>query len=269
MAQHPFTTGRWLEANHLQENENWQIARNKKNEVTSFCYVPNKDIKSIFLGTFPIYEISENNTIGIHPEFFYGSNVNSFWPTLGSIFQQPTNDVQNYIELLNNLKIGIADILLKTDRNPLTSSSDKDLYPVKYNNIYELLEKYPSIKNIFVTSGSREGIGLYNNSKKNATTWLKNSLRDVNEIIPRGFNLCGYKKTITVNNRVFNLIYLHSPSRQGGFSINKILKEEIDFDLPDLNVNSFRLYQWEYFIKKYHLKQETNTPQALINFFEQ
>ena len=82
MAQHPFTTGRWLEANHLQENENWQIARNKKNEVTSFCYVPNKDIKSIFLGTFPIYEISENNTIGIHPEFFYGSNVNSFWPTL-------------------------------------------------------------------------------------------------------------------------------------------------------------------------------------------
>jgi hypothetical protein len=72
MAQHPFTTGRWLEANHLQENENWQIARNKKNEATSFCYVPNKDIKSIFLGTFPIYEISENILLAFIQSFFMG-----------------------------------------------------------------------------------------------------------------------------------------------------------------------------------------------------
>jgi hypothetical protein len=44
MAQHPFTTGRWLHVNNHQENENWHIARNKQNEVTSFCYVPNKEI---------------------------------------------------------------------------------------------------------------------------------------------------------------------------------------------------------------------------------
>ena len=204
MAQHPFITGRWLQANNLQENENWHIQRNQQNQVTSFCYVPNNQIKSIFLGTFPIYEISEGENQG-NFEFFYGSCKNKFWPTLNNLFQQPINTVQQRIELLNTIEIGISDILLEIERIQPILSEDKNLMEIRYNKILEIIEIYPTIKNIFITSGGKGRILNLTNNNKSVGTWFKDSILNFN---PIGFNQVGYVKQITVHGFEFNLIYL-------------------------------------------------------------
>lgn len=270
MAQHPFTTNRWLNANHLQENENWHIARNEQNEVTSFCYVPNKEIRSIFLGSFPIFQISEGDNQG-NLEFFYGSCENKFWPILNSIFNLPINNVSDRINLAIDLKIGITDILLNIDRELPESSNDKFLQaiPTKYNNIVQLLYKFPTIKNIFITSGGRAAIPNLidnNNGNRNVGTWLRDSL---NEHLVQGFNQNGFVKEIRIDNSILRLIYLYSPSDNVNIPISGILNRNNNFGIPNMNINLFRRYQWEYFIKKHHFNQVANIPQVLINFFEQ
>ena len=264
MAQHPFITGRWLQANHQQENENWHIARNQQNEVTSFGYVPNNQIKSIFLGTFPIYEISEGENQG-NLEFFYGSCENKFWPTLNNLFQQPINTVQNRIELLDNIEIGISDILLEIERIQPMLSKDKNLQEVKYKDILELIEKFPTIKNIFITSGGKNAIPNLNANNKSTGTWLKDSISHFN---PTGFNNVGYVKVITVNGIKFNLIYLCSPSNNANVAIQGILNNNHNFGLQNLDINLFRQYQWKYFIDIYHLGVIPDIPNQLVEFFE-
>jgi G:T/U-mismatch repair DNA glycosylase len=265
MAQHPFTTGRWLHVNNHQENENWHIARNKQNEVTSFCYVPNKEIKSIFLGTFPIYEISEGDNDG-NIEFFYGSCDNKFWSTLKHIFQQPINTASQRIDILQSQRIGITDILLDIDRIVPNINLDNNLSANRYNDLIELISEFPSIKNIFITSGKIGSIPNLNNSNKSVATWFKNSLVNFN---PIGFDQHGFKKQITVQNINFNLIYLFSPSKANNLYLQRLLNENKNFNIENFNVTDFRNLQWEYFIKKYHLNQPVDIPQPLINFFKQ
>ncbi len=219
MAQHPFTTGRWLQANNLIENENWHIKRNQQNQVTSFCYVPNNQIKSIFLGTFPIYEISEGENQG-NLEFFYGSCENKFWPTLNNLFQQPINTVPQRIKLLDSLEIGISDVLLEIERIQPRLSEDKNLQDVRYNKILEIIEIYPTIKNIFITSGGVAETPNLGAKNKNVGTWFKHSIPPN---LRNGFNKKGYVKEITVNGFILKLIYLYSPSNSSNISISGIL----------------------------------------------
>ena len=266
MAQHPFISGRWLKHNKLQENENWHISRNHQNEVTSFCYISTKKIKSIFLGSFPIYQMSEGKNQNDLIEFYYGSNDNKFWPLLSRLLTFPIDTIQSRIDLLNLFSIGITDILLDIKRYPDNSNSDKDLFPFKYNDILELLNNYPLIKNIFITSGGVAGVAKLNSKNKSVATWLRDSIIHKN---PKGFNYHGFVKNIIINSLNFNLIYLYSPSDNENIPIQGILNRNNNFDIPNLNIELFREYQWEYFLKKYHFNQEPKVPQPLMDFFEQ
>ena len=265
MAQHPFTTGRWLEANNLQKNENWHIARNEQNEVTSFCYVPKKDIKSIFLGTFPIYEISEGVNNRNHPEFFYGSLDHDFWPSLSDIFNLNTTNTKERLSLLETINIGISDILLETNRIRPFYSDDENLEKIKYNDICELLKAIPNIENIFITSGGVSAVPNLN-SKKNVASWFKDYS---SKFKFTGFNKKGYVKKIEIDGIPLKLIYIYSPGNLANTPIQGILNRNNNFGIPNMNIDLFRRYQWEYFIKKYHFNQVANIPQALMNFFEQ
>lgn len=279
MAQekHPFTSNRWLENNNnplLQEK--WFSNRNTFEETISFGYMPSKEVKSIFLGSFPIWEITIGPNERRNLEFFYGSIVNEFWNCLGNISEMPTNDLNSRISIIETYNIGITDILETVYRFPDNSNSDYSLTAINYNNIINLKEAFPLLENIFITSGGKGPINNLNDNNKNVATWLKDSLRDQNIM---GFNTKGFVKTIYINNIKFNLIYLYSPSRDANRPLQRTINQNNNFGIDNLNIEEFRKLQWGYFIKKYHIGETTNDTinsifnkvtnnQNLLNYFE-
>lgn len=269
--QHPFTTNRWFE-NLINPSlyEKWI------NNINSFGYMPNKETRSIFLGTFPIWQISTGNKNQENFEFFYGSSVNEFWNCLGEILEFEVNTLENRLNILEINNIGITDILKQIDRNPINSNLDRDLTALSYNNIIDLKCQFSKIENIFITSGGKSRIGNLNDNNKNVGTWLKNSVIDRNL---KGFNQVGFVKEILIDNIKFNLIYLYSPSNSTRRSIQGILNRNNNFDIENIDINSFRRLQWGYFLRKYHLGETNiksieniwdlvNNNETLLDFFE-
>lgn len=253
--QHPFTSNRWLQNinNHLVKDK-WFLKRNIENDTISFGFMPNKEVKSIFLGTFPIWEITVGPVGNQNIEFFYGSIVNDFWNCLGFISEMPINNLSNRISILDNYQLGITDILETVNRNPENCNSDDCLTALKYNNILKLKESFPGLKNIFITSGGKGPVGNLNNNK-NVATWLKHSLLGHNI---QGFNNNGFVKSITIDNIEFNLIYLFSPSNAANTARQGEMNRNNNFGINYLNIQEFRKLQWSYFIKQYHLVDTTN-----------
>jgi hypothetical protein len=261
--QHPFSSNRWLQnINNPLIEEKWFVNRNTENETISFGFMPNKEVKSLFLGTFPIWEITVGPIGNQNIEFFYGSIVNDFWNCLGFISEMPVNNLNNRISILDTYNLGITDILETIDRNPANCNADNCLTAVKYNDILNLKESFPLLKNIFITSGGKGPVVNVNNNK-NVATWLKNSMLGHNI---QGFNNNGYVKSISINNIEFNLIYLFSPSNAANTARQGEINRNNNFGINNLSIQEFRKLQWGYFIKQYHLGETTNaTIDAIYN----
>ena len=261
--QHPFSSNRWLQnINNSFIEKKWFVNRNTKNETISFGFMPNNEVKSLFLGTFPIWEITIGSIGNQNIEFFYGSIVNDFWNCLGFITEMPVNNLDNRISILVDYNLGITDILETIDRNPTNCNADNCLTAEKYNDILNLKESFPLLKNIFITSGGKGPVGNINN-KKNVATWLKQSVHGKNI---QGFNNRGYVKSISINNIEFKLIYLFSPSNAANAARQGEINRMNYFGINNLSIQEFRKLQWGYFIKKYHLGETGNgTIDAIYN----
>jgi G:T/U-mismatch repair DNA glycosylase len=254
--QHPFTSNRWI--NNLDNpiiGDKWFVNRNTNNEILSFGFMPNSKVKSIFLGSFPIWEITDGPIGDQNVEFFYGSFVNDFWPCIGSISEMPINNLPNRITILNSLNFGITDILETVDRNPANCSLDNCLTAVNYNNILNLKESFPLLKNIYITSGGKGPVGNLNNNNKNVATWFKDSVINQNIL---GFNANGFVKSISINNNEFNLIYLFSPSNSANPAIKGEMNRNNNFGINELSIKQFRKLQWGYFIKEFNFNEINN-----------
>lgn len=270
MEKHPFTTNRWLENNPNQDLIDKWINNDKY-----FAYIPNPKIKSIFLGSFPIWQISIGDVTPENFEFYYGSRYNDFWNCLGHILNVNVNNLENRLYILNKYEFGITDILKKIKRNPINSNQDKDLEGLEYNDILGLRDNYDSIINIYITSGGKGSIG--NLQTKNVATWFKDSL---NNYIPVGFNKNSFVKRIIINNIKINLIYLYSPSNSANTPLQGVLNKNNNFGIQNLDISTFRRLQWGYFLKKFHFENihsidnleiiwnRVNQNQQLLNFFE-
>ena len=246
--EHPFTSNRWFNnINNPELINKWFINKNN-DDILSFGYMPDKNTKSIFLGTFPIWEIVNGELNNQNLEFFYGSVVNDFWNCLGQITGEPIGGLTDRISLLDNSKIGITDILQKVNREPENCNADNCLTGLNYNNILNLKTFFPDLKNIFITSGGKRPIGNLNNNKSVAT-WFKDSV--INNHI-EGFNVNGFVKPIRINQIKFNLIYLYSPSNNTNRPIQGILNANNNFGIANLNIQEFRKLQWAYFLRQYH-----------------
>lgn len=257
--QHPFTTNRWLQ--NIEDpliRSKWFISENHegKNLPLSFAYMPNKNVKSIILGTFPIWQISSGPFPGNpNMEYFYGSVANNFWDCLGSITGNDVNNLNDRLGVLNNSKIGITDILGKIKRDPNHCNSDKCITAINYNDILILKEHFPALKNIFVTSGGRGPVLNLNGNNGNAARWLKNSVANQNI---SGFNQPGFVKSISINQIEFNLVYLFSPSKTANRYLKRKMNEHNNFGIQNLSIQEFRKMQWAYFLRTYHFGENVN-----------
>jgi G:T/U-mismatch repair DNA glycosylase len=188
-------------------------------------------------------------------EFFYGSVANNFWDCLGSITGNDVNNLNDRLEVLNNSKIGITDILGKIKRDPNHCNSDKCLSAINYNDILYLKEHFPALKNIFVTSGGRGPVLNLNGNNGNAARWLKNSVANQNI---GGFNQPGFVKSISINQIEFNLVYLFSPSKTANRYLKRKMNEHNNFGIQNLSIQEFRKMQWAYFLRTYHFGENVN-----------
>lgn len=270
--QHPFTSGRWV-SNINDKNilQNWFIEKDEQNQnkVKCFGYMPDKNLDSILLGTFPIWEIVSGPTGGQNLEFFYGSVVNDFWNCLGSIFNNDVSTVANRISILDKCKIGLTDILETIDRTLNNCNLDSCLTAINYNDILHLKTNFPALKNLFITSGGRGAVANLNANNKSVATWLRDS---VNHHRITGFNQPGFVKQITINNIPFNLIYLYSPGNSANVAVQGVLNANQSFGIHGLTISEFRRLQWSYFLNRYHTngdcKIELTLNDQLRSYFE-
>jgi len=133
------------------ENGKLKIENNLKILIHPFEPVVFEDSEILILGTFPSIKSFEN-------EFYYSHPRNQFWDILSVIFDdKKPNTIEEKIKFLKKHKIALWDAVCECKRKN-GNSRDDNLEIIKPCNIEKLLEKYPKIKKIAVTSKTSEKV---------------------------------------------------------------------------------------------------------------
>lgn len=174
-----------------------------------------EDSKSIIIGTLPPEGI----------DFYYSNSPNTrMWDLLKAIqertdtlpkgsYKLPTSEKK---EVLTNLNLSMADIIYEYERKKEKSTNDKDIIPLKYSNINELIKNTSIVNLLFVY--------------KSAAKWFLHSLK---ESPPARLSAIKEKidkdvfYTYVLDDRSINCILLPAPLNRGtkGCTIEK--KKEI------------------------------------------
>ena len=164
-------------------------------------YIP-EGAKTLIIGTFP--PSKKNWSFN----FFYPNKRNLFWKILAFInvrqlqFDTGEEAVIERKQLLIDLKIGVTDMGLTIERFK-ESSLDETLVLIQAMDIFKILNEYPSIQNIILTSS---------NGPVNALRWFVNYLaeKSINVVIPKGKKPISF--TLFYNKLTITAYALYSPS---------------------------------------------------------
>ena len=198
---HSFTTN-WLAYNQGNLSPNAEAAWITNQEKGYFGFLPNRQIKHLIIGSFPIWESVHNNPPHDSFEFafFYCSNANGFYKIMETLtgydfFQE----VQSIVDFFLENQLGITDVIWKVKRTDANcqSASDQDLNPLVFNNLCQLLSDYSNIKHVYFTS-------------KKVEDWYKKSLKN-----------CSLTRSIHTS-------LLFSPSPASNTAAAGILNRDID-----------------------------------------
>ena len=126
--------------------------------------------RTLIVGTFPTAKQNWRY------DFFYPNTSNLFWSVMTKVAGQELKNfsgqeaVTERKDILRKLKVTVTDMGFKVIRND-KSSLDEKLVPLKYMDIFQILDENPSIKKIIFTSSS---------GKVSATKWFSNFLTEQN-----------------------------------------------------------------------------------------
>lgn len=110
-----------------------------------------KDATTLILGTFPSRPKDRPY------EYFYASDSNLFWNVISQVFinnfKHPhgKNAKKEREDFLHSKSIGIYDMIEMCYRKN-NSSNDEDIFPIKILDLFEVLDRYPKIVRIILTS---------------------------------------------------------------------------------------------------------------------
>ena len=113
-------------------------------------YIP-KDSRFLVLGTFPTH--ADNSDF----DFFYGNNKNYFWEIMQDVHggrlisNKGTAAVAERQAYLESHQFGISDMLQMCYRKD-GRSGDEYLYPIKFLNLFNILEEHKCIDRLILTS---------------------------------------------------------------------------------------------------------------------
>ena len=176
-----------------------------------------------------ILQNSKNMIIGTLPpdniEYYYSNSANTrMWDLLKSIKEKTAIQKNSYLiskddkrNLLTNLNLSMTDIILEYKREK-DSTDDKDIIPIKYNNIENIINN-TSIKNLLFVYES-------------ALQWFLHSLNKKAPIKLSKLEKLENKKydvmyTISLNQKLVNCILLPNPLNRGRKGENLEFKKEV------------------------------------------
>jgi len=172
-------------------------------------YIP-EGAETVVIGTFP--PTRRNWSF----DFFYPNKNNYFWKLIARIADRPLHHfsgdeaVNERIELLNRLKLGVSD-MGQTICRKNGSSLDQNLEIVAYMDIFKLLQENPSVRKMIFTSSS---------GKSSAIGWFKDylSLHEIPFKIPQGKR--PLRTAITVDGKSYEVVLLYSTSPRAGAAVS-------------------------------------------------
>ena len=172
-------------------------------------YIPN-GAKTVVIGTFP--PTRRNWSF----DFFYPNKNNYFWKIIARIANRPLlyssgeEAVNERIELLNHLKLGVSD-MGHIIRRKAGNSLDQNLEIVEYMDIFKLLKENPSVRKLIFTSSS---------GKSSATGWFKEYLssHQISFRIPQGKR--PLRASVAINNKQYEVVLLYSTSPRAGATVS-------------------------------------------------
>ncbi|GAB3573876.1 hypothetical protein GCM10027578_35600 [Spirosoma luteolum] len=218
-----------------------------------FGFIP-KDPVALFIGTFPV---PEQRTSG----FFYHSDVNLFWKIITKVTGQNLLNLDSKLDWLSKSRIGITDILCKAQRtdNNCTSRADNDLNAICFNNILNLFNDYPTLTDVYLTSGGPTSKSL---SGKSAGGWLGLHLRDATGRSLKKIISSGATQVIKLqpNQKQINLHFLITPAPQDN-QLGRYLRDkrtvvnglnQINYleGIPDPK-EKYKFLQWAVYLSKF------------------
>lgn len=112
--------------------------------------------KVLIVGSFPTHKRNYKMTF----KFFYAGLGNMFWPVMEKVFdrkfQYNSGDlaIKERKDLLTQRKVGLTDMLIKCYRNN-GRSQDEHIFPIKFADIFRLLDAHPEIETIILTGRQR------------------------------------------------------------------------------------------------------------------
>jgi len=190
-------------------------------EIHPWNWFGPSDSKVLLVGTFPSARRNWSY------DFFYPNKVNLFWKILADISGMPLQHfsgddaVSERKAILGSLKITLTDMGAKIARID-DSSLDEKLVPLRYMDIFRILDERPLINKILFTSSS---------GPVSSTKWFNDYLkqRGIAHRFPKARPI---KSRLTYGSRQIDLAVLYSPSRRaaGRMPFNKLVemyREEI------------------------------------------
>jgi len=169
-----------------------------------------------YIEKYPIKRTDRYLILGtIHPhgnsklDFFYG-NAGTFWEILSNATKLDFNSLDNILEIFNQNKIAISDMILECEREDETVTRDSDLYNLKLNNNIKNEILQSEIKTIFFTSAFGK-----NNAAK-----LFFDIFELNAQVPKSWKET-YEFHIMVEGKKIKCIILLSPSGASNIGISR------------------------------------------------
>jgi len=115
-------------------------------------YIP-ENADKLILGTFPTAEANRKT------DFYYPNPNNDFWRILAELCQvelvcfEGDAAVEERKLILKTLNLGIADVGYRVFRQG-DGSNDNQLFPIEFTDIFRVVDKYPKLKTLIITSSS-------------------------------------------------------------------------------------------------------------------
>lgn len=125
------------------------------NETHPFKPFIDESTKYLIVGTIPPHRFCQKEQLEENDiNWYYGSKDNDFWEIIATIFDKPFDNIskEGCQEFSKKYYIGFIDLFYEIIRHN-KSSSDSDIVPLSYIDIFEIINKYENITTILFTSG--------------------------------------------------------------------------------------------------------------------
>lgn len=175
--------------------------------------VIDENSRILVLGTFPGEE-------SLASQKYYNDNSNKFWKVVSDDEEDIPIVYENRLKLLSVKGIALWDIYHMVVRK---GSADKDIKAGCFNNIFEMLQKYPKVKTVALC-------GITEDSKVHPNKFLEHFFKDVDFAKKcTGKNLERKQLKNPIDNQLLDFVFLPSTSGSNGQkNLRQIWQDELN-----------------------------------------